>query len=533
MPRYGMVIDLDRCVGCHACTAACRAEHATPPGVRWTRVAQVDEGVYPRVRRSFVPRGCMHCAKPPCVEVCPTGASYKRPDGVVLVDRSRCIGCKTCVLACPYDARSFVDGLATYFPEGPTPYERARPGGEHERGTVEKCTFCVERIAAGLQPACVETCPTKARYFGDLEDAESEVSRLAGGPRAVLPSPEWRTEPSVSYLLPYVRGADGPGGSTAPEGEIPDQAAAASGPSAAAESEAAPGRGQTEWGWNVALYLALSSAGAGAYLAWQVAQAFDATWGVAARPGVALAIALVALGALFVLSDLGRWSRFYLAVLRVGSSWESRAFVILSAFGVLGLAQIATWLVPLGGWDTPLSWALALLALTLLPYGGLLLSSLRAFPLWTHPFQVALFVVSALLAGSGVLALDPLGALSAEQMRSFGLSGAALGALEAVLLAALLWRLQASGGAGLASARALVVGTVARQFWVGAVGLGLVVPIAAGVGLWTEGVGSDGARLAGAAALVGVVFLRYAVLAAAHRHSGLSFRGRGPWGISA
>ena len=208
MTRYGMVIDLDRCVGCHSCTVACRQENATPPGIRWTAVVQVDEGEYPHVRRSFIPRGCMHCASPPCVDVCPSGASYKRADGVVLVDQSCCIGCKACMVACPYGARHYVDRPAVYFPGGVTPFEQIRPPDQHSEGTVGKCTFCAHRLDAGLQPACINTCPTKARYFGDLEDPTSEVYRLSRDPRASQPSPEWGTDPSVYYLRPYVKELD-------------------------------------------------------------------------------------------------------------------------------------------------------------------------------------------------------------------------------------------------------------------------------------------------------------------------------------
>lgn len=209
MARYGMVIDLDRCVGCHSCTVACRQENATPPGMRWTRVVQVDEGDTPDVRRTFVPRGCMHCARPPCVDVCPTGASLKRDDGVVLVEHDRCIGCKACMVACPYDARHFVEPTAGYFGTVRTPYEERLGAARHAEGTVVKCTFCAHRLEVGLQPACIDTCPTVARFFGDLDDPHSEVARLARGPRASQPSPEWGTDPSVYYLLPYVRRADG------------------------------------------------------------------------------------------------------------------------------------------------------------------------------------------------------------------------------------------------------------------------------------------------------------------------------------
>jgi molybdopterin-containing oxidoreductase family iron-sulfur binding subunit len=207
MPRYAMLIDLDRCMGCHSCTIACRQENATPPGIRWTSVHQIDRGDYPAVRRLFVPRGCMHCDEPPCVPVCPTGASYRRHDGIVLVEHSRCIGCKACMVACPYEARHYVERPGPYYADAATPYEMARRAGEHPEGTVTKCTFCVHRVDRGLQPACIDTCPAHARYFGDLDDPASEIHRLAQDPRASLPSPEWGTKPSVVYLMPYVRHA--------------------------------------------------------------------------------------------------------------------------------------------------------------------------------------------------------------------------------------------------------------------------------------------------------------------------------------
>lgn len=207
MPRYGMVIDLDRCMGCHSCTVACRQENATPPGIRWTSVYQMDFGDYPDVRRMFVPRGCMHCGNPPCVPVCPTGASYQRRDGVVLVDDSACIGCKACMVACPYEARHYVERTSGYFAGSCTPFEASRRQDEHPEGTVGKCTFCAHRLEQGLQPACIDTCPAHARFFGDLDDPASEVHRLSRDPRASLPSAEWGTNPSVHYLMPYVREA--------------------------------------------------------------------------------------------------------------------------------------------------------------------------------------------------------------------------------------------------------------------------------------------------------------------------------------
>jgi len=143
----------------------------------------------------------MHCADAPCVEVCPTGASYQREDGIVLIDQDKCIGCRYCMVACPYNARYFdFGGNETYFPEMElTPLETARQEGR-AAGTVSKCTMCVDRIDAGEEPACVATCPTYARIFGDLDDPESEVSKLIAEHGATPLHPELGTNPSVFYI---------------------------------------------------------------------------------------------------------------------------------------------------------------------------------------------------------------------------------------------------------------------------------------------------------------------------------------------
>ncbi len=176
--RYGMVIDLKRCFGCYGCQIICKVENGTPPGIFWSRVLYTELGKYPAVRRMPLPLLCMHCGAPACVNVCPTGASSRRPDGVVTVDTVKCIGCLNCVIACPYGARRLYLKEREYFPgQGLTPYERVAYK-KHSSGVVGKCDFCLSRIERGLQPACVDSCMTKARYFGDLDDPDSEISKL-------------------------------------------------------------------------------------------------------------------------------------------------------------------------------------------------------------------------------------------------------------------------------------------------------------------------------------------------------------------
>jgi len=198
--RWGMVIDLKRCIGCYGCQLACKAEHGTPPGVYYARVLKSEEGQYPTVRNLFLPVLCNHCEDPPCVQACPTGASFKwEEDGIVDIDHDLCVGCRSCMMACPYTNRYFNDQVPHYHPQGATPYEAAR-AAPHPSNVVMKCNFCRDRVRAGKPPACVANCPTVARIFGDLDDPTSEVSRLIKERGGFTLHPEVGTGPSVYYL---------------------------------------------------------------------------------------------------------------------------------------------------------------------------------------------------------------------------------------------------------------------------------------------------------------------------------------------
>ncbi len=198
--RYGMIIDLNRCYGCHACAVACKQKNSTPPSVFWTRIKTKEVGRYPDAHREFTPTLCMHCAEPACEKVCQYGATYVRPDGIVAIDQNKCVGCLFCIAACPYEARYFdYDKPERYFPGmESTDYERIHSLSLRS-GAVSKCTLCSDRdLAGGDVPACVQTCPTQARIFGDLDSAS--MQQVIAGRGGYREKPEQGTEPSVYYL---------------------------------------------------------------------------------------------------------------------------------------------------------------------------------------------------------------------------------------------------------------------------------------------------------------------------------------------
>lgn len=204
MARWGMVIDLKVCVGCHACTIACKAANGTPPEVFFSRVHEREVGEYPDARREFLPVLCNHCEDAPCVDVCPTGASWQREDGIVSVKGDVCIGCRSCDTACPYGHRHYIEPGSLrqgYFNGELTRFEEQKYPRWTE-GTVIKCDFCMERVDQGLKPACVVTCAPEARHFGDLSDPASGVSRLLRERESFTLLPDAGTRPCVHYLRP-------------------------------------------------------------------------------------------------------------------------------------------------------------------------------------------------------------------------------------------------------------------------------------------------------------------------------------------
>ena len=176
--KYGFVIDNRKCIGCHACTTACKSEHQVPVGVNRTWVKQVEKGEFPNSRRLFSVMRCNHCTDAPCVEICPTEALFVREDGIVDFDKDRCIGCKSCMQACPYDAL-YIDP---------------------QTHTAAKCNYCAHRIDIGLEPACVNVCPEHAIISGDMDNPDTEIAQLLARQQVSVRKPEKGTQPNLFYI---------------------------------------------------------------------------------------------------------------------------------------------------------------------------------------------------------------------------------------------------------------------------------------------------------------------------------------------
>ncbi len=223
--KWIMVIDTRKCVGCQACTIGCVAENKLPPGVVYRPVIQKEVGEYPNVALHFLPRPCMQCEKPSCVPVCPVNATWKRPDGIVVVDYDKCIGCRYCLNACPYSARTsdfgrqYTEGEASGSRDlkgatvygSPAPWE-GLPSNEYGKswdrknhgspvGNARKCHFCLHRLEKGLLPACVTTCIGRATYFGDSRDSDSLVSELVTRNNVQTLLPHWDNKPNCYYIV--------------------------------------------------------------------------------------------------------------------------------------------------------------------------------------------------------------------------------------------------------------------------------------------------------------------------------------------
>ncbi len=442
MTRYAIVADLNRCVGCQTCTASCKHANATAPGVQWRKVLDFEVGAFPDVTRAFVPVGCMHCDDPPCLDVCPSTATRKRDDGIVTIDYDICIGCSYCAVACPYQARFRVDEPATAYTGRRMRHETMREDPAR-LNVAQKCTFCVDRIDAGISagltpgidadatPACVNSCIADALHFGDIEDATSNVSTLLREHRHFRMHEELGTGPGILYLY------DGEIGDTTPVEPAPMVA------DPVGLAQVSPTL-QTAWDWRAAGNFLCGGTGAGLMSAAMLAGFIAAPIWLAAF----LALALVGAGLFCVWLEIGRPLRFLNVYRHPARSWMTReAYASLPYFAFGGLG----WLLQ--------SWALGLLAmlcgLVFVYAQGRILHAAKGIPAWRQPQIVALIVTTGLAEGTGLFAaLAVVSGAGAPVASAIG-----VGLLALVALRFALWRRYraalAAGGAPVGALAAL------------------------------------------------------------------------------
>ncbi|HEY3733382.1 MAG TPA: 4Fe-4S dicluster domain-containing protein [Streptosporangiaceae bacterium] len=398
LQRWVKVLDSDRCIGCHACTTACKSENEVPLGVTRTYVKSVEVGTFPQVRRAFQVTRCNQCADAPCVAACPTTAMYRRPDGIVDFDKEICIGCKACIAACPYDA-IFINP---------------------DDNSAEKCNLCAHRLEIGLEPACVTVCPTQAILVGDLNDPSSKVAEIVKREPVTVRRPEKGTRPGLFYkgatqatLDPLAaRRPDGGLFAWATQGGEHDPGHVTSGhpgrPNSSAEAllsydvdHHAP------WGWRVSLYTWTKGLAAGGLLVPLILIAAGRmSWTDAADRWAAPLLALGFLGVtgILLIWDLRHPMRFYLIFTRHHwRSWLVKGSFIIGGYGgaaALYLLGSLAGSVPLrqvaAGFALPLSLAVAC-------YTAYLFAQARARDLWQSPLLAPHLAVQAVLAGAAAM----------------------------------------------------------------------------------------------------------------------------------
>ncbi len=478
--NFAFVIDNRRCIGCHACSTACKAENSVPLGVARTWVKYVEKGTFPHTRRYFQVTRCNHCAKPPCVPICPTAAMFQRSDGIVEFDSQACIGCKACLQACPYDAIHI----------------------DPESGTAAKCHFCAHRTDVGLEPACVIVCPVHAILAGDLDDPGSEVARAVSVEQVTVRKPEQGTRPKLFYieaeesaLLPMLAAQDcghlwgeqpaaGAGGIEDWRGPIQigeGRMAGALLRSAAGPRETYNVPHRVPWHWQVPAYLVTKAIGAGLLI---LAAAGTALGFLPASPlfrtvAPALALLLAAVTTGLLVWDLDRPERFWKILTRPQwRSWLTRGAVVLIAFaGAAGLM----WFANLAGHDglaRALAWPAVAIGVLAAVYTAFLFAQAEGRDLWQSPLLSSHLLVQSVLAGAaGFLLIGPLAGLDADAARTLAGIFAASLAVDLLITAGGEFGLPHASVVSAAAARMITRGRYARHYW-GSLAGGLLLPLA-------------------------------------------------------
>ena len=393
MPNYGFAIDLRKCIGCHACTIACKAEHEIPVGVNRCWVKTVEKGAFPDTRRFFFPVLCNQCEDAPCARICPTSALFRRRDGIVDLHGDSCIGCRACMEACPYD-QLFID---------PNTH------------TAEKCNFCANRVENKLLPACVSVCPTECRIFGDLDDPASEVARIVQREAFTVRKPEKGTGPKIFYLGAE-ESAIRPEAAVRPlyyrEGQVHLRPIGAP-----EEDPAAPAAPRVDydtphakpWGVDMVLYLFMKAVSTGAMLLGALLWLLGHDGPLVTLAAPVISVLFIALTSAVLVFDLERPERFYYILTR--SNWRSwmvwGAWFLAGHGTISGLWLIAGWF-GWGGVLTLLAWPAIVFATLATAYTGFLFAQGLGRDLWQGPHAAVHLVAQSGAAGAAALLLAAL-----------------------------------------------------------------------------------------------------------------------------
>ncbi len=489
MTRLGFLLDSESCIGCHACTVACKAEHDVPLGVNRTWVKYIETGTFPDVNRHFSVMRCNHCDDAPCISICPTNALFRASNGVVDFDDDNCIGCKGCMNACPYDA-IYINPVTN---------------------TANKCNFCNHRIEQGLEPSCVVVCPTHAIKVADLDDPADETTALIARGDTAVRAPEQNTLPKVHYRGADAASLDPLQTAIADDGMIwADTTAhhptAAPGGDGVVARTAYTTAHEMTWKAKVSSYLVTKAVAAGvmmmaALLVLLGHSGEQAVVGVV--PPVVAGVFLAATGVLLV-GDLRQPARFYYLITRANRrSWLVKGAAVLGAFAAVCAAWFVAGVVDSVGALQGLAAPAALLGLATAGYTAFLFAQCEGRDLWQSSWLLPTLLAQAVTAGGAGYAVMELVMDGPEpEVAQWVLLGGVLA--TAVLIGAeLLSRGSANAEAAVA---AMTRGRYARQFWAGGVGMGLAVPaVLASVALATDS-GSVPAALAGICAVVGMWF---------------------------
>ncbi|MFC3104695.1 4Fe-4S dicluster domain-containing protein [Salinisphaera aquimarina] len=420
LPRWAKVIDQTSCIGCHACTTACKSENDVPVGVSRTYVKSADVGEFPDARRAFQVTRCNQCEDSPCTTACPTGAMHKRPDGIVDFNKDICIGCKACIAACPYDA-IFINP---------------------EDNSAEKCNFCAHRIDSGLEPACVTVCPTQSIFVGDLNDPDSRVTQAVSRDVVMVRKPEKQTRPKLFYKGAHQATLD-PLAATRPAGgnfawaqqardsDIVPSGHPTRGTSSAAAKLSYDQAHRSPWDWRVSAYTWTKNVGSGIYLitlmlvATGLMDAGNPLWRWVAPVGGGF---FVALTCLLLVADLSHPFRFWMIFWRPQwDSWLVKGGVILVAYSALLAGHFASSIYGATWISVWLMWPGVVLAILSSIYTAFLFGQAKARDLWQNPLLAPHLLVQSIAAGAAIVVPFAMGfAPDAVQVLLWWTGGATL-----------------------------------------------------------------------------------------------------------